>query len=374
MKNRVLRKSAWILITSFYLSGNGYTTLASAYRTGYPETKKVKISYNNGLNIESVDGHYSLKMQFLLQPQFQIIESDKKIDANTFLIRRGQMRFGGNFFNPKLKYKVMFELPGTQGGATSNLRDMWVDWQWKKFFQIKFGQFLVSYDHENLEPSWVLQFVDRSLINANLGFERDLGIDIHGTIFSDRMEYDFFLINGDGRNQVNLDSKLVVGGRVVANILGKHNYLTSNPNKSEKAHLAIGVAAIHDKGRVSISNNKLTHFTCDIGFRYLGFSTLTLINVVDNLSIGKSDYGYLGQVGYFLISSRLELAGRWARIIQDGALGSDTLDPKEAGVALSYFLNDHSVKLQADYSHLLNNAATQDRNDDRVRLQLQLFF
>ena len=348
--------------------------MANAGETEDPWTEQIEIGYKKGLYIKSVDGSYSLKMQFLIQPQFHNLVADKVRDSNTFILRHGQMRFFGNFFNPNLKYRVMFELPGTQGGATSNLRDMWVDWQWKKYFQIKTGQFFVFYDHENLEPSWALQFVDRSIINAILGFERDLGVDIHGTLFTDRLEYDLFLMNGDGRNQVNLNSKLMTGGRIVANILGKHNYLISDLEKSGAPHLAIGVAAIYDMGNASIDNNKLIRTTGDIAFRYRGFSALALVNRAYNSSKSKTDYGLLGQMGYFLFPKRFEVAGRWARISKNGALGMDTIDPQEAGVSINYYFNGHPVKLQADYSRLWNNETTQDRNDDRVRLQLQLFF
>jgi hypothetical protein len=284
------------------------------------------------------------------------------------------MRFFGNFFDPKLKFRVMFELPGTQGGATANLRDMWVDWQWKKYFQIKIGQFFVFYDHENLEPSWALQFVDRSIINAHLGFERDLGVDVHGSLFSDRLEYDVFLMNGDGRNQINLNSKLMIGGRIVTNILGKHNYFISDLKKLRDPNLAIGVATIYDMGNAGIDNNRLTRVTGDIAFRYLGFSALALANMAYNITKKETDYGFLGQIGFFPFSNRLEVAGRWAKIFKNGALGTDTIDLQEVGVSLNYYFNGHHVKLQADYSRLWNNAGIQGRNDDRVRLQTQLFF
>ena len=339
-----------------------------------PWIEQIEIGYKKGLYIKTVDGSYSLKMHFLMQPQFYNLVADKVSDTNTFTLRHGQIRLFGNFFDPKLKFRVMFELPGTQGGATSNLRDMWVDWQWKKYFQIKTGQFLVFYDHENLEPTWALQFVDRSIINAILGFERDLGVDIHGTLFSNRLEYDLFLMNGDGRNQINLNNKLMTGGRIVMNILGKHNYFISDLEKSDNPNLAIGVAAIYDMGNARIDNNKLIRVTGDIAFCYQGFSALVLANMADNSEKNKTDYGLLGQVGYFLFPKRFEVAGRWARISKNGALGIDTIDPQEAGIALNYYFNGHPVKLQADYSRLWNSAGTQDRNDNRVRLQLQLFF
>jgi len=352
----------------------GNILIAKTNEDEIPWIEKIEIGYKKGLYIKTRDESYSLKIHFLMQPQFHNLVAAKASNINTFILRHGQMRFFGNFFNPKLKYRVMFELPGTRGGATSNLRDMWVDWQWKKYFQIKTGQFFVFYDHENLQPTWALQFVDRSIINAHLGFERDLGVDVHGTLFSDRLEYDIFLMNGEGRNQINLNSKLMTGGRFVANILGKHNYFISDLEKSSDPNLAIGVAAIYDMGNANIDNNRLTRFTSDIAFRYLGFSALVLANMAYNLVKSETDYGFLGQMGCFLFPKRFEIAGRWAQIFKNGALGTDTVDPQEAGATLNYYFKNHHLKLQAEYSHLRNNAATQGRNENRVRLQLQLFF
>ena len=352
----------------------GYISIVNAGEVDVPWVENIEIGYKKGLYIKTMDGSYSLKIHFLMQPQLYNLVADKESNTHTFILRHGQMRFFGHCFDPKLKFRVMFELPGTQGGATSNLRDMWVDWQWKKYFQIKIGQFLVSFDHENLEPTWALQFVDRSIINANLGFERDLGVDIHGTLFSNRLEYDLFLVNGDGRNQINLNDKFMIGGRVVTNILGKHNYLIPCLEKSSAPNLAIGVAAIYDMGNASINNNKLIRVTGDIAFRYLRFSGLVLANMAHNYDKSETDYGFLGQTGFFLFPERLEVAGRWAKISKNGALGLDTIDTQEAGMSLNYYFNGHHVKLQADYSRLWDNAAAQDRNDDRLRIQLQLFF
>ncbi len=364
----------WFFTVGFLILLQVCSLIANADEAEDPWIENIEIGYKKGLYIKTEDDSYLLKMHFLIQPQFHNLVADKVSDTNTFILRHGQMRIYGNFFDPKLKFRVMFELPGTQGGATANLRDMWVDWQWNKYFQIKTGQFFVFYDHENLEPTWALQFVDRSIINAVLGFERDLGVDIHGTLFSDHLEYDLFLMNGDGRNQINLNNKLMIGGRIVMNILGKHNYLISDLEKLCDPNLAIGVAAIDDKGNESINNNRLIRVTSDIAFRYRGFSALALVNRAYNSAKSKTDYGLLGQMGYFLLPERFEVAGRWARIFKNGALGTDTIDPKEAGASLNYYFNGHSVKLQADYSYLWNNAATQDRNDNRIRLQLQLFF
>ncbi len=338
-------------------------------------TDNTEVGYKKGLFIKTKDEKYSLRLQFLLQPQYQYLISDSASNVNTFTMRHGQMRFSGNFFDPRLKYKVMFELPGTQGGATANLRDLWIDWQWKKYFQIKIGQFFVFFDHENLEPTWSLQFGGRSIINAVLGFERDIGVDIHGSLFSEHLNYDLFLMNGDGRNQTNLNNKLMAGGRIMADILGKHNYLISDLEKSHNPVLGIGAAALYyDMGNTSIDSNRLIRATGDMVFRYMGLSVLGIANMAYNIMKEETDYGFLGQVGFFFFPNRFEIAGRWAQIFENGVLEANTITLQEAGTSLNYYFNGHNVKLRADYSHLWNNKSIEGRNDDRIRLQLQLFF
>lgn len=343
--------------------------------------EKIEMGYDNRLYIKTRDEKYSLNLRFLIQLRYRYIFVDAGRNTSTFLIPHGQTRIFGNVFSPKLKYRVMFELPGTAGGSTANLRDMWTDWQLRDSFSIRVGQFLVPYDNENLEPTWALQFVDRSIINANLGFERDLGVDIHGVLFSKHVEYDLFIMNGDGRNRISLNNRPMIGGRIMMYILHPPHltddvphYFIPDLKRCPFPYAALGLAAIYDAGNANINNNKVVRATGDFAFRYMGFSALGLANMARNIDSTNTDYGFLGQLGYFIVPERFEIAARWAKIHKNGALSVDATDPQEAGATLNGYIVGHNLKIQADYSHLWNDMATQGQDDDRIRVQVQMFF
>ena len=93
-----------------------------------------------------------------------------------------------------------------------------------------------------------------------------------------------------------------------------------------------------------------------------------------NATKGVKDVGYLVQAGAFIIPKHLEIAGRWAKVFKNGALGTDTVDQQEATGVVSYYFKGQNVKIQTDYSMLWNDGGTEGQDDHRIRCQLQLFF
>jgi hypothetical protein len=336
-------------------------------------TQDLEVGYRNGLYAKTTDGNYSLKLHFLFQPQFEYLDVETSGDVSTFSIKRGQIRLFGHFFDPRCQYRFMMETPGIAGGTTVNLRDAWVDWKCSEKLQIRAGQMLVPFDHENLQPSWALQFVDRSVMSANLGFERDLGIDLHGQLLP-RLQYHAFVMNGDGRNQVNTNTSFITGCRLNFDVLGETDYFVSDLENSRTPHLSVGVGIIHDNENERANGGQVLRLTADIVCRYKGVSALALVNSAENQTIDKANYGLLGQVGCFVIPKRLEAAVRWAEISRDGAFGDDTVDSQEAGVVLTYYVKGHNLKVQTDFTKLRNNASIEGRDDLRARAQVQLFF
>jgi len=212
-------------------------------------------------------------------------------------------------------------------------------------------------------------------MNTELGFERDIGIHVYGKApIIDRLKYNFYVMNGDGRNRLNANNKLIYGSRFEYNILGKDQYILSDLDNSQGPHLALGAAYLYDSGNASLDDNILNRFTTDLVLKYKGFSALGVLNLASNEKKDETDTGYLGQAGYFLIPGKFELLGRWTKILKRGALGTDTVDPTELTFGFNYYIRGHSVKLSVDYSRLWNNASTEDQDDNRVRLQWQLFF
>jgi len=335
-----------------------------------------RAGYKTGHYVKAADDTHALHFRFLFQPQYEYVDADEGKGSNGFLVKRAQLRMFGNALTPRLKYKMMIMATTTpEGGSNLDLRDLRIDWQWTEYFQVTVGQFFVYFDYEDLQPTWALPLVDRSIINANLGFERDIGIRVHGRTLSHRLGYQMYMMNGDGRNALNAGDGFFYGARLDCQIMGAHQFVLPDVEKSAAPHLALGMAFLHDSGKADLNNNKLHRLTADLTFRYEGFSALSLANLAYNEDKSVTDYGLSGQLGCFVVAEHLETVARWAKVLKDGALGAaDTGDPQEVAVGLNWYIEGHTAKVQVDYSRLWNNASTQGRDDNRVRAQVQLFF
>lgn len=340
-----------------------------------PWTEQIEVGFEKGFYIETVDDRYAFHVRFLLQSGYEYLDADSATDRSTFEVKRGQLRLFGNVLDPRLKYKMMLMGRSTGNGEDNlALRDLWVDWQWTRCVQVQAGQFFVYYDYEDLQPSWALPLVNRSIINANLGFERDIGVRLHGKLGRDQLRYSLYAMNGEGRNTLNTGNDMLYGVRLDYQLLGRYQYLLPDIRQSDSSHVALGAAAIYNSGNAAPADQELYRFTTDLALRCRGWHALCLLNLARNEDLDVTDYGFLGQLGFFAVPGRLELVARWARISQDGASGADVTDPEERTFGLNYYIHEHRAKLQADYSLLPDAAAVEDRDDNRVRVQLQLFF
>ena len=96
----------------------------------------------------------------------------------------------------------------------------------------------------------------------------------------------------------------------------------------------------------------------------------------DDLSTDAEDldaHGFYGQIGYFLIPKRFEVALRSSQISREGANN----DENEYSVAINYFIKGQNAKVQADYTRLIDEDAIVGPNDETrnlVRTQIQFYF
>lgn len=338
------------------------------------DEQQPSVGYEKGAYIKTQGDKHELHFRFLFQAWFETTDVYGGETESTFLIRHAQLRLFGHILDPRLKYKMMIDGAARSRADDIELRDLWADWQWTDAFQIKFGQFLVWFDFENITPVWALHFVDRSIINAALGFERDAGVQLHGHLFDDRVQYYLFTMNGEGRNTINAGNDMIYAGRVDVHLLGEEQYLVPDLPTSCEPHLAWGTAFMHDTANANAGGDRLNRFTSELVFRYRGFSALGLVNCVRNEDNQQTDFGFLGEAGCFVVPERLEVACRVAEINREGAISAALADPREATIGVNYYFNEHQVKLQADYSQLWNDRSIADRDAQRVRVQLQLFF
>lgn len=328
--------------------------------------------YKDGFFIETDDGNYSLKFRGRMQARYQYFGVDGAPDNNSFSLRRARLLFSGNLINKNLTY--MFK-PAFDNSAASIL-DLFANYRILSGLQIKVGQFKVPYSREFLALAWNLSFTDYSNQVNNFGLNRDIGVNLHGTFFDKLLCYDVFVFNGSGRAAVNSNKDMMTGARLDFNLAGTPGYRINDFEYSESPQFGVGAAGAYDFGsdNAAVFGNKLARGTIDTIFLYRGFSIEAEAHYLRNTTSDAYNYGFEGQVGYFIVPKRFELAGRGANTVRKkgGALGGGNVNTYEATGALGYYFLGRDFKLATDYTFLGNNGGVAGQKAHQFRLQLQL--
>lgn len=352
-----------------------------------PAQEEVKISYKvgKGVIIDAHDGDYEYRLNLYgyVQPRFTYNALETAPDTDGFVIQRGKIGLRGYVFKKELNYGFLMNLATrTANSGNAVLDDYFIDWVPKDYLGIKVGQFKVPFLMQELTPDTVLQFVDRSSSTAFFSFVRDIGLDIHGKILKDnQLIYHLFTFNGDGVNTINSNQGLMVGARLEYSILGSYLPTESDIDGSEKSQLGVGLAYVFadsqngagtmtENGTLPAGGTMASNATIDAGWKYRRFSLFGAANLTRTHEGAElTNWGYTGQFGYMIVPKHFEAAIKGAGSIFTNA----TAHVYEYGAGLSYFWRGHTIKLQSDYTFLMNNRGI-NLNDHRVRTQLQVFF
>lgn len=351
---------------------------------------------------ESPNKDVSVKLILYLQPQYQFVHIGKQGNVSSFQIRRGRVGAEGYAFTQDLTYKVLFQMVGgyttiaTPGAAfsTPRLEDGYVDYATQVGIEPRVGQFKVYYDREELTPDTAIQFVDHSLVNEVFSFHRDLGVAIHGRPFGKAFEYAVYAMNNaQSLNQVNRSNFMILGSRLVFNVLGDPGYTMSDYENADGPELSFALAsAVNKVGPPALASQLVSTTTVDALFKHRGFSFTGEGHYYWNKATKAKVYGVMAQTGYFVVPKKFEIAGRFSGVIVKGG----ATDGYEMGGCLNYYFFGHNLKVQLDYNYLMNGALTKGssavpgvngpvnivkapglpgfnsgQNDHRVRLQFQ---
>ncbi|NIT13472.1 MAG: hypothetical protein GTN99_04275, partial [Candidatus Dadabacteria bacterium] len=193
--------------------------------------KGMKAGYKKGFFMESADGNF--KTTFNIRGQFRAQYLDPEDDADEnleFDLARVRLQWKGNAFRPWFKYKLQLDVRED----SFNLRDLVFDFAYNKQFVPRVGQYKVPFNREQLTSSSALQFVDRSILDRNFAFGRDVGVGLHGKI-QKMFFYELGIFQGEGRNsdegdENGLDTGVLWSGRIMFSPLGKdlkpkHNFV-----------------------------------------------------------------------------------------------------------------------------------------------------
>ncbi len=126
----------------------------------------------------------------------------------------------------------------------------------------------------------------------------------------------------------------------------------------------------------------ITTLGFDGAFKWRGFSAQGeyFVGQADGQSSHNTlrAQGFYAQAGYFIIPQHLEVAARYAYLDPNRDVARDHW--VESTGAVSWYINKHNLKLQADYTDIHKQAALSfnggpnSTDDKRVRLQAQILF
>ena len=194
--------------------------------------------------------------------------TEEDSDISTFRLRRVRLSVSGDI-TKKLEYKFQAEL------TSFKLLDAYFDYKPFEQFKIKAGQFKVPFTIENTDytPTKMVLIDHAMLIDRmeivpsgdsykSLGTAgRELGINLHGSFFGKKLQYDLAVFNGAGLNTTdNNKSKDVVGRlryTIVDGLTISGSYYWGEYGKEYYGRERWSVGGVYDKGHLLVRGEYL---------------------------------------------------------------------------------------------------------------------
>lgn len=377
----------------------------------------VSFKPGRGLVVTSADGDNQLglgvRVQFLSTIQHTTEETLQGIQ-----VRRARLSASGHIASPDLKFKLEVALSprdvNTRDGVpqTSPLFDFFIDLQHLRDLNLRIGQYKVPFDRQRIISSSKLQFVDRAITDAEFTLERDIGLDLHSDdlLGLNLFRYYLGIYPGEGRNNFDLgDFGLFYLARAEVLPFGLFDDYSEGDFERTGLRLSLGAAyallddAPRDHGILGAApadggSTDIQVATTDLMLKLAGFSMLSelfwrnsrrnpgpLVDaagmpILDDtgtpigVTPSRDGIGFLVQGGYILPNYPFEVVARYALIDGSSAPSRDALARlEEFAGGVSYYFDQHPLKLQADYTELAENGDYAGAVR-RLRVQLQAGF
>jgi phosphate-selective porin OprO/OprP len=323
---------------------------------------------------EAASADLSLRGQFLYSFSYQ----DKNNWYQGFSIRRARLITDGFFLRKETKYYLQLTL--LEGGPVS-LRDLYIDLSYN-MWGVRLGQWKVPYNREEINSSFRLELVDRSMINEFFYLGRDIGIDFMVGPKNYRLHLATF--TGAGRNitvpRVSRNPLFVARAELAP--VGKFVYDQPNLKKEQLVNIGLS-AALMDISQSEIEVGKIkgradrssfmkaidaaripgTLFAAEgdlkVWWDIVGFETEFLYNSY------KKDFSAFGlRVQPSIVIDNLGIAARYSLLsvkkvpggefdVRGMKIKGDNKTAHEITFGPSYYFKGHNLKVQLDYSPLI---------------------
>ncbi|ABQ27486.1 porin [Geotalea uraniireducens] len=361
----------------------------------------------------AIGSSFQIRYAFMDLDNANNTTANKAQDSSRFELRRIKLFFNGYAFTRDLAFKLVLNFANSQNPPTTTglLEETWMNYRLLDEAQLRFGQDKVQFGRQFITSSTALQFVDLSVVTIAFVPGYDTGLMIHGKIAGGLVNYNVAGYGGLGQNTFRTTSDNAFAARLTVNPFGDVKYSESDVEYSRKPLVSLGADFFRDTVNGSETNN--LNFFGSKGWYGIGnpllsaarristgeaidFNTAGIDAVFKWLGcsaqgeyfIGQADgqttkntlraQGFYTQAGYFVIPKKLEFAARYAYLDPNRDVADDHWI--ETTGAISWYINDHNLKLVADYTNIhkqkgisFNNGpnATDDR---QVRFQAQMVF
>lgn len=385
----------------------------------YKEAAKAKpydYKLGKGFVLTSPDQKFQLQIGGQIQAQYELDDYDlaSKQDVSQFNMRRVKTLLSGYAFTKDLTYKATYNWSNVVKDNTKALEEVNLKYRVADELRIMLGQEKIQYSRQWITSNTAQQFVDGSFVRNAFMPGYDIGVNLHGDLWTGLVKYDAGFFGGAGQNTKNKTNDNAYNFRVAVNPLGDMKYGEGDLEYSEKPLVSLGssyylntlrktVAGTGTTATSAIDNNNsnfvtdtngwigkavkgkyfgtaaaeeisVDSFEADFACKWLGASMQgeyfwgkAVGEISDKELIARG--GYL-QAGYFVIPKRLELAVRYAWMDPNRNITNDSVS--EVQGAVNYFLYGNNLKIQGDVG---NRHTYKDKTDDLVaRAQVQLLF
>jgi phosphate-selective porin OprO/OprP len=143
-----------------------------------------------GFLLTSPDGDFLLKFRGYIQSDARFFLQDQPSAIDTFTLRRVRPIFEGTVYK-LFDFRIMPDF----GGGTTVLQDAYLDAKFASALKVRFGKAKAPFGLERLQSATDIEFIERSLA-TNLVPNRDLGVQIYGSLASDKIAYQAAVMNG----------------------------------------------------------------------------------------------------------------------------------------------------------------------------------
>ena len=285
--------------------------------------------------------------------------------ADTFRLRRGELRLTAPRITDKVSATVMFDpaKDATSGRARNNiLQEIVVSYQLNKTAtnsnSIDVGQFKIPVGYESLVSSSALPFVERPLIftardpfDGGYGDVRDTGLQLNSKLNDFDLKVGVFNGIGDRQNALALSDEKAILGRVAYNgvknlslgISGGVGNTGTNGSANgatvtRRAHRnLLNLFAAYNKDKIYAAGEFLRGDAVPITF---GTNNSTNAPIIVN---GRDIQGYYAAAGY-MFTPKLQGVVRYDNLNTNRSQSDMTL--RDYTLGLNYFVKGNEAKVQ----------------------------